>query len=88
MSTAIDLLPLARAAVESADARAVLADAIEETGWWDDRIRYALSKDGDRDRDREEFLSLLTWPGGMGERHAQVVVEALTTPAPGEGQKP
>lgn len=69
------LLALAEQGTQSLDARTVLADAIEESGWWDSRIRYALS-DGPM-KDREEFLALLTWPGAMGERHAQVVVDAL-----------
>ena len=71
-----DLLALARSAIESHDARLVLADAIEETGWWDDRLRYALSN-GD---DREECLALLAWPGGVGEQHARMIAEALATP--------
>lgn len=36
--TPADLLPLALAAIEDADARLVLADALEESGWWDDRL--------------------------------------------------
>lgn len=78
----VDLLSLAKAGIDSLDARIVLADAIEETGWWDDRIRYALSN-GD---DREECLALLTWPGETGEKHARVIVEALTTPRVGTGE--
>lgn len=38
----VDLLPLALAAIEDADARLVLADAIEENGWWDERAWAVL----------------------------------------------
>lgn len=76
MMSAAELLALARQGLTSHDARLVLADAIEESGWWDDRIRYALSN-GD---DREECLALLCWPGDTGERHARTIVEALTHP--------
>ena len=70
-----DLLALARSAIESHDARLVLADAIEESGWWDDRIRYAWSNNDDR----AECLAMLTWPGPEGEHHARVIAEALAT---------
>ena len=33
-----DLLPLALAAIDLPDARIVLSDALEESGWWDPRV--------------------------------------------------
>lgn len=79
----VDLLTLARAAVDDCDARIVLSDAIEETGWWDDRIHFPLLiVNSDPAAVREECLALLTWPGETGARHARVIVEALTTPRP------
>jgi hypothetical protein len=78
--TTAELLVLARTAIEDQDARLVLADAIEETGWWDDRLHYEFSN-GD---DRADCLSLLTWPGDMGARHARVIAEALASPPSSE----
>lgn len=40
--TPADLMPLALAAIDDAEARLVLADAIEESGWWDDRAWAVL----------------------------------------------
>lgn len=79
MTAVADLLALARRAVTDEDARPVLEDAIRESGWWDDRIRFDLSN-GD---DREDCLALLTWPGEMGARSAQVIAEALSVPRHG-----
>ena len=75
-----DLLALARQAIDDEDARVVLSDAIEETGWWDDRIHYQLSVGDDRD----EFLACLIWPGSVGKHHAIVLVNALTAERRGE----
>ncbi len=77
------MLALARAGCTDPDARVVLVDMIRETGWWDTRIRYALSN-GD---DREECLALITWPGETGEHHARLIVQALESSPAEPGTK-
>jgi hypothetical protein len=37
-----ELCRLALAAIDDADARPVLSDALEETGWWDERVEGAV----------------------------------------------
>lgn len=71
--SAADLLPLALAAIEDTDARLVLADALEESGWWDHRLRYGLSS-GD---DREQWIAMLSWPGALGGEHAMGIAAVL-----------
>lgn len=74
------LLALARAAVVDPLYRPVLEDAIRESGWWDDRIRFPLSTPRTVNEDREEILALLHWPGETGTDCALVIVHALELP--------
>jgi hypothetical protein len=71
------LATLARTAIINCDARLVLADAIEESGWWDARLKFALSREGEDDK--AECLALLLWPGETGAKMARAIAEALET---------
>lgn len=83
MITTEQICALALAAIDSADARIVLADAIDESGWWDERLSEPRNERGYFYReyprqDRSEFLGAIRHGAqSLGTRRLCIAVVLL-----------